>query len=559
MIIQTGENSSSSECIRSSSVTSFSTFSLQTVSPSPSLIQLTINRTNSRGFPRLISIVIAVISAMVSVACIFIGIMAVYRYRNKSTPSQSTHIERGLNSGLEVMVTQPDGRCFDRSCNSLNGCSRSDALSSVSPNISSNPSSTCLSEAQSQALSNDSTANRRSSESASQSISSATPTTDPPMSSTILARSTIASSSLTTLIADTYQQSLQRGTTCSSLRSVESEPSRPTTPAEVTCTSLVSSTEAHRIPSSNQVRDPPSVLSLQKNMSHLVSSSNTAPTPGSRQQPPSFSSIASPSHTAIGLVTSPISLGSITRDRSIPSQTADTLYMLEPIEDYKDDSNDFVFIGSTQVITCGPMGGKYEVPEQGILIRIPPIALDIFYSIEVGVAMHGLFKFPADRRPISAILWLKVRNEPANFTFKKPVEVCLPHFLGLTNEDIDNADEHGLGYISSNELMDRQKNLIFTEGSQENVQYKQKNATIKTDHFCFICLTAKTSIILEKSQYLLTQILPDPITTLQWDIHFFISYNLDSFLKVYQSPYRVFIPTYNHYGWCVFFIFSIDD
>ena len=229
----------------------------------------------------------------------------------------------------------------------------------------------------------------------------------------------------------------------------------------------------------------------------------------------------------------PLSPGSYrTYDRSNPGQSADTMVLLQPTEDYQDDSNNFVFLGSTQVLVCDSQGGKYEVSEQGISVRIPPNALDTEAHIEVGVAIHGSFKFPASRQPISAIVWLVVRGN-SNFVFRKPVEIQLPHFLDLSNSDIDEkGDEFGLGFITTNEETDRRQQLIFTEGPSENVVYLQRSAKVIMDRFCFVCLSAKESVISERSKYLLTQVFHNPTKALQWDFHLCVSYNLDSFAKV---------------------------
>ena len=242
----------------------------------------------------------------------------------------------------------------------------------------------------------------------------------------------------------------------------------------------------------------------------------------------SLSSVTSPTHQLTNLM----SPGSFSYTRSNPSQSADTLVLLQPTEDYQDDTNNFVFLGSTQVLVCDAQGGKYEVSGQGISVQIPCNALDSEAHIEVGVAIHGAFKFPDDRKPISAIIWLLVREDP-HFVFKKPVEIHLPHFLNLSNSDIDhNKDEFGLGFITTNDQMDDRERLIFTEGAKENVVYLQRSAKIRVKHFCFLCLCAKEAVVLEKSRYLLTQVSLSSANILRWDIHFCISYDLESFAKV---------------------------
>jgi hypothetical protein len=335
-------------------------------------------------------------------------------------------------------------------------------------------------------------------------------------SSTIIAQSTIpstgiaASSSVGTLVPNTHEP-----------ESIQGE--IPQHEQECTPTHTVEASALRKV--------APADLPIKTPLLH----SSSRPSTPKRYSGPS-SSVMSPFHS--GLTMNPLSPGSYrTYDRSNPGQSADTMVLLQPTEDYQDDSNNFVFLGSTQVLVCDSQGGKYEVSEQGISVRIPPNALDTEAHIEVGVAIHGSFKFPASRQPISAIVWLVVRGN-SDFVFKKPVEIQLPHFLDLSNSDIDEkGDEFGLGFITTNEETDRRQQLIFTEGPSENVVYLQRSAKVIMDRFCFVCLSAKESVISERSKYLLTQVFHNPIKTLQWDLHFCVSYDLDSFAKMIRDQY----------------------
>ena len=339
-------------------------------------------------------------------------------------------------------------------------------------------------------------------------------------SSTIIAQSTIpstgivTSSSIGTLVPNTHEpESIQE----------QSENPQP----EQECTSTHTPNHTLEVSSlRNSSRIAPADLPIKTPLLH----SSSRPSTPKRYSGPS-SSVTSAFHS--GLTMNPLSPGSYrTYGRSNPGQSADTMVLLQPTEDYQDDSNNFVFLGSTQVLVCDSQGGKYEVSEQGISVRIPPNALDTEAHIEVGVAIHGSFKFPASRQPISAIVWLVVRGN-SNFVFRKPVEIQLPHFLDLSNSDIDEkGDEFGLGFITTNEETDRRQQLIFTEGPSENVVYLQRSAKVIMDRFCFVCLSAKESVISERSKYLLTQVFHNPTKALQWDFHLCVSYNLDSFAKV---------------------------
>ena len=282
-------------------------------------------------------------------------------------------------------------------------------------------------------------------------------------------------------------------------------------------TSLISSAEVSHTASRNDNRSVPTILTFSTaNRGCLLSSTTT---PGNAQ------------------ILSPLSPASLTHSRSCPSQSAETVSWLQQIDDFHDNSIEFVFIGFTRVVVCDSRGGKYEVPDHGITIQIPPDAVEGTVEFEVGIAAHGSFRFPPNLRPISAIVWLAVHDrsddKSATFVFKKPVDIHMPHFLNLTNSDIDDkTDELGLGFIRTAEEMDRRQRLIFTEGPREEVSYQQRHAKIRTNHFCFVCLSAKKSAIPERSRYLLTRVLPDPVRVLQWDMNFCVSFDLESFVEV---------------------------
>ena len=302
-----------------------------------------------------------------------------------------------------------------------------------------------------------------------------------------------------------------------------------------------SSTELPQLPQERGERSIPTHLLLPSQDDRERAPVVVLPTqdnPGHHRHPSGTSDPNMPSHASFttgqsgGFVLSPLS-GSVTYNRSCPSQSAETVFLLEPIADYQDSSNDFVFLGSTQILVCDAKGGRYNIPDHGISLRIPPEALQGCNSVEleVGVAIHGNFLFPNNLQPISAILWLAVRDNP-EFVFLKPIEICLPHFLNLSNDDATNSSELGLAFMMTDEQTNAQEQLIFTEGATEQVTYLQTRAKIKTNHFCFLCLSAAKSLVVERSRYLLTQAMPDPVKALQWKIHFYVSYDLESFVKV---------------------------
>ena len=498
-IMSIGKNSTSEVCPSAIVPTTFITTTTTLTFPTIHQNNVELSRNISR-FPKFIRFAVIAIGSVIFVSLVSLLPMVMYFRRRKRTvkwkPNDLSQRQREFDIIHNYVDREGVGTSSPSSLQvlpSLSPCNSSEALSGVFPNGLSNsslaetsgpPHDVCFVEIHP----------------LEPSIESSATFTSEPMpegapSSSIMIPSTgnVASSSVETLVSNTQLQQDPPA----SIHTAEATP----TPVE--------NAEFLQTPEHNNSRVVPGDLALKR-------------------QSGVSSSVTSPLHSGLYMK----SPESFTRNRSNPGQSADTLVLLQPTEDYQDDTNNFVFLGSTQVIVCDSKGGKYEVLEQGITVRIPPNALDTEAHIEVGVTIHGSFKFPTGQQPISAIVWLLVRGT-STFTFKKPVEIQLPHFLNLSNSDIDEkAEEFGLGFMTTNEEMDRRQQLIFTEGPRESVVYLQRSAKVLMKHFCFVCLSAKDSVIYERSKYLLTQVLPDPIKTLQWDLHFCVSYNLESFAKV---------------------------
>ena len=201
-------------------------------------------------------------------------------------------------------------------------------------------------------------------------------------------------------------------------------------------------------------------------------------------------------------------------------------------------SSDHFFLGTTCTLLCDSQGGWYDMAEHKIRIVIPEGGVEGNVELEAGVAIHGCFEFPDDLQPISAIVLLNV-VENTDFELKKPIRICLPHYLKLTRNEACNSHSLGLSFMFTDGETDRRDQLVFKEGEREHVTYQQARANVETTRFGYVCLCARKSVIAEKSSYLLTQVLTDPAPSLQWQIHFCVSYKLESFVEV--SGYR-FLP-----------------
>lgn len=262
------------------------------------------------------------------------------------------------------------------------------------------------------------------------------------------------------------------------------------------------------------------------------------PRPKSHQSPYPFSS-GGMSHSNNNLLASPQLAPSLATSKSYPSQSVQQ-NILNPIKDYQVDSNDLMFLSSIQILACDYLGGKYTIDDHGIVLRIPKDAIAVGDNIEfeVGIAIHGPFKFPEVLKPISAMMWLSVSNT-SSFTFKRQIEICFPYYLKLTKRDLCSDK---LGFMMTDSETDG-NDLVFKEKDRKQVVYHQAYATVSVESFssCYLCLCAPESVIARRTQFSLTPVMPDPKESHQWQIHFCVSYDLPTFKKVRNCHWNNYV------------------
>ena len=186
-------------------------------------------------------------------------------------------------------------------------------------------------------------------------------------------------------------------------------------------------------------------------------------------------------------------------------------------------------VGSVQVVPCTNLGGIFHFNEHSIFLKIPKDAVPNEVDLEIGVAIHGQFKFPENIRPISAILWLKL---PDNFQFQKPIQIQLPHYLGLSKEEVWSSSE--LGYmLATSGIGELNKNIYLQEGQNDQVDFYQRYGRIKAYRAGYMCLCASRPLIESRSEYFLVSAVPNLTPSLRWTIRFFVVYSLETFIEVY--------------------------
>ena len=193
-----------------------------------------------------------------------------------------------------------------------------------------------------------------------------------------------------------------------------------------------------------------------------------------------------------------------------------------PAHDFPDN-----LVDPLEVILCDEFGGIYHNPMHGITLRIPEGAIPAGLKLEIsiGVVLHGNFDFPSGLSPVSAIVWL-CTPQP-NFTFLKPVEIIIPHFMNCTSNG--DAAHLQMQFMKASHWSPDKANVQFgcADGVQNfgAVAYK---GVIHTRHFCRLCIASGIScegrrlcISCAKSRSQLTKV-----------IFFYITYLLETCLRV---------------------------
>lgn len=201
-------------------------------------------------------------------------------------------------------------------------------------------------------------------------------------------------------------------------------------------------------------------------------------------------------------------------------------------------------IGVVERHECGPQGSIIDLNEHGIRVNIPRGAVDRKVEMEFAVCLTGPFKFPANKRPVSPILWICTREDIMKFN--QPVEVILPHiFPELSKQEIAELD---LGFVKADHskdysiLDDGSKSYFFSEIERSHSRLQGGFGVLNLDHCCYLCIEGKdnNNAIVDKAQYCLSQF-HDHYESRNVVI-FCATYSLKTCLKVYTRVTVVITP-----------------
>ena len=76
------------------------------------------------------------------------------------------------------------------------------------------------------------------------------------------------------------------------------------------------------------------------------------------------------------------------------------------------------------------LGGKLVIEDHDVTITVPVLAVSTGDEVEIQAAANliGPYKLPDDCDQISVIVWIR-----ADYMFKKPVQIRIPHYVSITD------------------------------------------------------------------------------------------------------------------------------
>ena len=205
--------------------------------------------------------------------------------------------------------------------------------------------------------------------------------------------------------------------------------------------------------------------------------------------------------------------------------------------------------GTKERFSCDNHGTEYHSETHGVHIIFPQGAVPegVTVIIELDIMLNGPFNFPHNMKVVSPILWVCVVDYP-NFQFQKPVTVTLPHFLDIScDSDIELLQPC---FMKAGHDLEQAEQLKFRPMDQSEAIYPAQgsSATVKTDHFCYLCIAtnAPTPAIRSKTRYYFASWVPKSLGEHQsWDVVFSVSYLLPTCIKVSSNMTCIFFLTNN--------------
>ena len=153
-----------------------------------------------------------------------------------------------------------------------------------------------------------------------------------------------------------------------------------------------------------------------------------------------------------------------------------------PISDYSPLSKTFYY-----------EGGKLTIEEHDVTITVPELAVSIGEEVEIQAvaSLIGPYNLPDDYEPISVFVWVG-----ADYRFKKPVKVTIPHFASIRGLDeisdvaVLTANNKDLTINESGDVMLQMCKSVY----DYQCEVKSEYCDYYTDNFCSKCLARRRSL-----------------------------------------------------------------
>ena len=138
-------------------------------------------------------------------------------------------------------------------------------------------------------------------------------------------------------------------------------------------------------------------------------------------------------------------------------------------------------------------GGKMTIEEHDVTITVPELAVSRGEEVEIQAvaSLIGPYKLPDDYYPISVFVWVG-----ADYIFKKPVRITIPHFASI--KDLDES--FNVAVLTANKedytLNENGDLVLQMHKSVYEYQYEVKSeyCDYYTNRFCSKCLAERSFI-----------------------------------------------------------------
>ena len=196
------------------------------------------------------------------------------------------------------------------------------------------------------------------------------------------------------------------------------------------------------------------------------------------------------------------------------------------------------FIRITTLTECSHEGLVFYdgANEFGLEISEGAIPEQETVAIDIGVAMYGPFEFPEGLKPVSPVFWVCVRESKLS-RFLKPVTITIPHCVDL--DRCETIDSLGLTFLKGEHDINFQHTYQFQTVEEAEMVFEahQTKGTLKTTHFCSLCITGKVSPELTKhTKFCIYTVIPPSVAPSEPAYcHFFISFLLPTCFKTVEE------------------------